>query len=380
MTPAPFVRLSELDPARAEASPAVRLDALRRAGRVLRARLARTGPALAVRSIPMVTFPYPTRFALGGFARSPAPSVMLRNTMQVVQVAGDDGTLTILVNPTDPVRSRATPFFARQIARYGDRLTKTLFSTIHHTPATALAELGVAPGDVDYVAFDHLHAQDLRGLFGTNEAEPGNPEPTPALLPRAKLLVQRAELIALERLHPLQRPWYVEAAIRGVSADRFVVFDGDYQVGPGLAIVRTPGHTLGNQTIVLTTDRGLWTISENGVSVDAYAPHASEIPGLRRAAREHDLEVILNANSREHTLEQHTSMILEKTLADPSQERPEFPQHLASSEMIASLLAPGLSPTHRHGGIEHGRLRAGPERDAPPLPRRPPDRVSAQLP
>jgi hypothetical protein len=37
-------------------------------------------------------------------------------------------------------------------------------------------------------------------------------------------------------------------------------------------------------------------------------------------------------------------MALEKTLADPSAERPEFQQCFPSSEMVKSRLAPGLRP------------------------------------
>jgi glyoxylase-like metal-dependent hydrolase (beta-lactamase superfamily II) len=350
-------RLTELDAARAEGNPGVRLDAIRRAGRLLRERLAGDGTALGVRTYPIATFPYPTRYALSSLARSPAPYVMMRNALQIVQVEGDGGRrITILVNPSEPERSREAPFFSRQIERYGELVATRLLSKVHGTLPGALADAGIRPEDVDYVTFDHLHVQDVRGLFGTTEPEPGKPAPTPAFLPNARLLVQRAELRTLACLHPLQTPWYVKDAIRGVPRDRFVELDGDYAIGGGFALVRTPGHTWGNHSVVVVTDRGAWTISENGVCVDAYAPHASDLPGLRRAAREQDLEVVLNANTREGSLDQYTSMVLEKTLADPSAERPEFPQHFASSEMVRSVLAPGLAPTFSHGVIEHGRI------------------------
>src|SRR5204863_2958385 len=99
--------------------------------------------------------------------------------------------------------------------------------------------------------------------------------------------------------------------------------DGDYTIGRGFAIVRTPGHTIGNHTLVVVTDRGAWTISENGIAVDAYAPGISRIGGVARHARDQGVEVILNANTREHSLDQYTSMVLEKTLADPVADRPE---------------------------------------------------------
>jgi hypothetical protein len=151
--------------------------------------------------------------------------------------------------------------------------------------------------------------------------------------------------------------WYVRDGVRAVPADKIVVLEGDYLVGGGFAMVRTPGHTEGNHSLVIHTDTGLWTVSENGIAAECYAPMASEIPGVRRTAREQETEFILNSNSRENTLDQYVSMALEKTLADPSQERPEFPQCFPSSELVKSVLAPGIRPTFSHGEIRHGEVR-----------------------
>jgi hypothetical protein len=178
------------------------------------------------------------------------------------------------------------------------------------------------------------------------------------MFPNALLLVQAAELRTLEGLHPLQARWYVRDGIRGVARSRIAVLDGDYQVGGGFALVRTPGHTEGNHSLVVHTDTGLWTISENGVAVECYAPLSSELGGVRRHARETETEFILNSNTRENSLDQYVSMALEKTLADPSAQRPEFPQCFPSSEMVKSRLAPGLTPTFSHGEITYGDVRS----------------------
>ena len=362
-TPLPpsLTRLGEMDAAWAEPSPGERLRAVRRAGQRLRERLLEAGPVVSVRTFPLITFPYPSAYGLSGAALSPAPYVMMRNAMQLVQVEGlgqaDGRLLTILVNPTDPDRSVEAPYFARQIERYGRFVSRRLLSKRHGDVTAALAEAGIAPEDIDFITFDHLHVQDVRGLLGTSEPEPGNASPTPALLPNARLLVQRSELRTLESPHPLQARWYVRDGIRAVAPDKIVVLDGDYQVGRGLALVRTPGHTEGNHSPVLHTDRGLWTVSENGVAPECYAPLSSEIPGLRRHVREVETEFVLNGNTRERTLDQYTSMALEKTLADPSSERPEFPQCFPSSEMVKSYLAPGLAPTFSHGLITYGEIR-----------------------
>jgi len=353
-----FARLTELDSVWAEGSPGARLDAVRRAARRAHDRIAGNGPVASVRTVDLATFPYPTRYGLGGAARSLAPFVMMRNRAHLIQANGGRGSrINILVNPTDPDRSLAAPFFARQIQKYGDFVARRIMSTTHGTISQALADWGVAPSEIDYITFDHLHVQDLRGLLGTTTPEPGRSAPTPPLLPNARLLVQRAELATFEQMHPLQRYWYVADGIAGIAADKIIALDGDYAVG-GFALIRTPGHTRGNHSLVIVTDRGLWTVSENGIAVDAYAPESSRIPGLRDHARDAGVEVILNSNTREHTLDQYTSMVLEKHLADPCPERPEFPQHFASSEMVRHPLAPGLAPTYSHGAITFGDVRS----------------------
>ncbi len=354
--PAALTRLTELDAAWRETNPGARLAAIRAGGRAVHDRLAAAGPAVSVRTADLVTFPYPTRFGLDGAARTLVPFVMMRNRVQLVQVKVGGTLVNILVNPSDPERSLKAPFFAQQLARYGDFVARRLMSTQHETVPGALARWGVDPADIHYITFDHLHVQDLRGLLGTLVPEPGASAPTPALLPNARLLAQRSELATLEQPHPLQRHWYVDGGLLGVDPAKVIALDGDYALGAGFALVRTPGHTAGNHSPVLVTERGLWTISENGVAVDAYAPEASAIAGLRGHARRHGVEVILNANTREHSLDQYTSMVLEKTIADPCPDRPEFPQHFSSSELVRHVLAPGLAPTYTHGAITSGQV------------------------
>ena len=349
--PADLVRLPELDAAWAVRGAGARLDAVRRGGRKLRDKILAGGAAKCVRTIDLATFPYPTRYGLAGVARSPAPYLFMRNRMQLVQTSAGSRVVTILVNPTDPVRSAAAPYFARLEEKYGS-LARRMLSKFHTTIEGALAGWGVAPEAIDYVTFDHLHVQDVRGLLAHG---PGGH----AALSNAKLLVQRGELETLQGLHPLQVEWYIPQCLEGVPADRIVALDGDYAIGGGFALVRTPGHTAGNHSLVVVTDRGAWTISENGICVDAYAPGVSRIRGIARTARDAGTEVVLNSNTREGTLDQYTSMVLEKLLADAVPERPEFPQHFSSSELVGHLLAPGLSPTYSHGAITYGEVVTG---------------------
>src|SRR5512146_2737526 len=177
--PADLVRLTELDAAWATRGSGARLDAVRRAGRKLRDRILAGGTARCVRTQDLATFPYPTKYGLQGVAASPAPYVFMRNRMQLVQVAVSDRVVTILVNPTDPVRSAAAPYFARLEERYGS-VARKLLGAVHATVEQALASWGVSPDAVDYITFDHLHVQDVRGLLAPG---PGGR----AYLPNARL-------------------------------------------------------------------------------------------------------------------------------------------------------------------------------------------------
>jgi glyoxylase-like metal-dependent hydrolase (beta-lactamase superfamily II) len=280
------------------------------------------------------------RYGFGGAARVVAPYLMMTNRMQIVSFVEDGAPRRMLVNPSDHERNEATPFFARLAARAPGFLNRVI-ARRHATVPEVLAEAGLRGDQIDYVTYDHLHTQDLRRLMLE-------------WCPRARLLAMEAELAIFERLHPLQRDWYIADALAGIPAARLVALDSDTLVGDGVALVRTPGHTLGNHSIVLHTDRGLWTISENGVAVDNWAPERSEVAGLQSTASSTGAEVILNSNTREESLEQYTSMVLEKTLADEAPDGGGWRQHFSSSELTPSWLAPGLRATYVHRAITHG--------------------------
>jgi glyoxylase-like metal-dependent hydrolase (beta-lactamase superfamily II) len=335
-----FQKLTELDEAWRIGPAGARLEAVRRAARKLKERLHK-GPKLqSVRTYDLVTLPYPARYGLSDAVRTVLPFLMMTNRTHLVTARTSDGVKRVLINPSDHERNSETPFFKRLAERSrGVPLVERLMVKRHADVPERLRQAGVRGTDIDYLTFDHLHTQDCRRLMLE-------------WCPNAKLLVQKEELAIFERLHPLQNDWYLADALQGIPPERVVVLDGDVLVGEGLALVRTPGHTLGNHSIVLHTDDGLWTISENGVAVESYLPERSELKGLAGHARSRGVEVILNANTREHSLDQYTSMVLEKELADRT--RDGWPQHFPSSELTAWPLTPGLTPTFTHGAITHG--------------------------
>jgi hypothetical protein len=332
-----FRSLPFLAEARAERVPGLRLQQLRRATQEAREAFVAGGPVAAVATCDLITFPYPAQFAFSGAALSPAPYVLMKNRMQVVQFLEDGERRTLLFNPSDYERGQAAPFFRSLRERYGNFVSDKLMSTRHGTVQGHLEALGLKPEDVDYIAFDHLHVQDVRGWLGGEGAA--------AYFPRAKLLVQRAEWEGAKNLHPMQAVWYVPNGTAGVAEDRVVLLDGDLWLGPGAAILSTPGHTLGNMSLAVATDREVFVVSENGVATESYTPLQSSIPGLRNFAEHMGLEVVLNGNTREHSLDQYSSMVVEKLFAGPSQVDGAYVNFHPSSLLTSSILAPGLSPT-----------------------------------
>jgi hypothetical protein len=342
-------RLTDLDDAWRTPRQGPRLRAVRVAAERLRDRFASGPRALAVRTLPLTTLAYPTKYAFNAAALSPAPLVSLSHRCVLVQFMQNGATKHLLFNPTDIQAARATPYFARLIEQFGERMSNLMAQTSEPLEAQ-LAQLGLAPADIDYVAFDHFHTQDLRGLLGT---EDGQRAPR---FPNATLLAPRTEWDDWDDLHPYQRAWFVRDGKQGVKRGKVALTDGDLSLGDGLALLRTPGHTSGNQTLFINTEQGVWGISENGTCADSWSPLDSKIAGLATMCRKGDLDLVVNANTPEGGADQYTSMILERTLVDRVRRAPAFVQMFPSSEITPTLLAPGLAPTLLHRAITSGQV------------------------
>jgi len=339
----------DLDAAWAVGATGPRLRAVRVAAERLRDRFAAGPRAVAVRTLPLVMSPYPAKYAFFGAAISPAPYIVFTHRCLVVQFLQAGELKTLLFNPTDVAGARSTPYFARLAARVPRRVQAAI-AREHEPLPDQLARLGIRPEDVDYVAYDHLHVQDLRPILGTDD---GRVAPR---FPRATLLVPAIEWHDWDDLHPLQRAWFVRDGKLGVKKERVSLTAGDLVLGDGVMLLRTPGHTSGNQTLFVNTDSGVWGASENGTCADNWSPMDSRIPGLRALCRRQDIDVLLNANTPERGADQYTSMILERTMVDRVKRAPAFVQMFPSSEVTPSALSPGLKPTILHRSVTHGDI------------------------
>ncbi len=345
-------RITDLDEAWAQARHGGQLRAVRQRAERLRERFASGPRCVSVRTMPLSMLAYPTRYAFWAAALAPAPFVIMTHRCVLVQFLRNGELKNLLFNPTDIEAAKATPFFARFIESFGSRLSDMMAGKFDSLEVQ-LARLGIMPEDIDYVAFDHFHTQDLRGLLGTEDGAR-----TPRF-PNAQLLAPKSEWDDWDDLHPFQKAWFVRDGKIGVLRDKVVLTSGDHMLGDGVMLLRTPGHTSGNQTLFLNTESGVWGISENGTCADNWSPLESRIKGLAFLCKKQDLDVVLNANTPEYGALQYTSMILERTIVDRVRRAPAFVQMFPSSEVTPSLISPGLTPSLLHRAITHGEVARG---------------------
>jgi hypothetical protein len=325
-----------------------RLEQIRAAAERYKERFKQQGTVTGVRSVDIATAPYITKYAFHGAVKTPNPYMSMTNRMVVVQYEDFEGQPRTLVwEPTEPEGSAEAPFYAQLVQRSEQnpvyKALDRLFHKEYAKPQQALSQAGVRPEAVDFISFDHLHVQDPRLILPH--------------FPNAKLLVQRREVATLEAIHPMQWFWYVEGALDGIDDDRLVLLDGDVELGRGVSIVWTPGHTDGNHSLVINTPDGVWVSSENGVAPDNWQPELSKIPGVRDYAISQHREICPNANTLEDSIDQYDSMVKEKTLADASPRAPQWKQILPSSELVSWKRQWPVVPTHHHGPLRYGTIR-----------------------
>ena len=344
-------RLSHFDGSRKAPKPLHRVEDVRAAGEAFRQQMLAGQPVPYYRSMELVRVPYPSKFGyLNSFGTLP-PLMHLCNRLFVVQFHSSEGLKTLLVSPSDWEHQRETPFFKRLDESMGafSKLGEALVFRKLGTVLSRLAEIGLKPEDIDYLTYDHLHTQNVtRWLGGNGHA---------AIFPNAKLLVMREEWETTSSLIPWHNQWYCPNGIAGVPEDRVILLDHDVMLGEGVALVRTKGHTEGNHSIVVHTPEGLKVTSENGVSLDAYAPLHSKIPGVAEFARVTGAEVILNGNTQEYAVDQYISMVQEKAIAGPHPRDERLPNLAPSSESAGFWLFPRTAPTFTVGDLHFGELQ-----------------------
>lgn len=331
--------------------PMERVDNVREAAKAFRKTMLSNPKVRFYKSIELIRIPYPSKYGYLNAFTFPTPFMHICNKMFVIQFNSDEGIKTLLVGPSDWENQAATPFFAQLNEGMG-ALANSIEKVIIKETSTvlnALKQLGLHPEDIDYITYDHLHTQNVtRWLGGSGQA---------AIFPNAKLLVMREEWESTLSLLPWQNQWYCPNGTQNISESRVELLDDSVFLGDGsVALMRTKGHTEGNHSIVAHTDQGLLVTSENGISMDSYAPLHSKIAGLADYAKRTQSEIIINGNTLEYANDQYLSMIQEKTVAGPWPKDERFFNMALSSESDGFWLFPNTKPTVRMGELEFGQL------------------------
>ena len=350
--------IHDFDDVRQSPLPQERLKAARKQASAFRERFMDEPPVQFYQSADMVRVPYPTWYAYSGVYTQSTykfPYIHILNRIFIIQYHDFLGELkTLLFSPSDIEADRETPFFKRLTDKMPNwSPLESVVAPIIRDVTGALAEVGLSPEDVDYISYDHLHTQDVRRWLGTTNV---GGKDKPAYFPNAKLLIHEQEWLSTTSLLPVQADWYCPNGIEGVDADKVIKFTGSIQLGEGIALVHTPGHTEGNHSLVARVPDGIRVTSENGVGADAYAPMNSKVNAIRRYAKDTGVEVILNGNTLEGSNEQYISMVIEKTIAGPSK-NPDFPNCASSSEATPYWLIPGHKVSHLIGEAKFGSLQ-----------------------
>jgi hypothetical protein len=339
--------------------------AIREAAAEFRARFAVPENRIrGVRTVDIASAAYPVKFAFGGAAHTVNPYINIINRLVAVQYEDFEGEArTLVYEPTVTEGPAEAPFYAQMLSKYGEFLSYRVFADFYNDVPEAMAKAGVRPEEVDFISFDHLHVQDVRFVLGTTDPPPGHSGPMPALFPNAKLLTQRKEWDTFSSLHPMQWAWYVEDGVKGIPEDNVVLLEGDVELGKGVALVWTPGHTDGNHSLCINTEEGVWVSSENGVCADNWHPHLSKIPGVRKFAEFFNREVVLNSNTLEDSIDQYDSMLKEKALADSNARDQRYKNVFPSSEMPNWRRQWPVVPTFTYGGMNYGTVSSRPEQN-----------------
>ena len=154
-----------------------------------------------------------------------------------------------------------------------DELVAT-YQPTRYDLALLLSEQGVTARDVDVIVNCHLHFDHCGGNH---------------LFPHARIVVQRTELEDARTTSGYTvREWF------DLEGAQFEIVDGKHPIWPEARVVPTPGHTMGHQSLVLTTPDGAVILAGQAAESSAgfeegtggWEPEQQEIGGAT-AARPH---------------------------------------------------------------------------------------------
>ncbi|MGE0224045.1 MAG: N-acyl homoserine lactonase family protein [Acetobacteraceae bacterium] len=177
------------------------------------------------------------------------------------------------------------------------------------TPAQALIDAGIDPGEVKDVILTHMHWDHAGGM---------------EYFPKATFHIQAEEMAyctgpCMCEAH-LRRPFDVDdvqSAIRALYSDRLKVYGGDATIAPGVSLHLIGGHSGGIQSVRVPTARGWVVLAGDAAHFWRNIRQRNPFPVVVDVARMLRGFDILNglADSPDHLIPGHDPLIL-KTFPD----------------------------------------------------------------
>lgn len=125
----------------------------------------------------------------------------------------------------------------------------------------SLQRLGISVSDVKTIIVTHLHSDHCLNA---------------KKFPRAKIVVQEEELKFARNPHPLFSTIYNNEWYEGLT---FETVQGDTEIIPGVEVIFSPGHTVGSQSVSISTEQGKVVIVGSCVVDDNFSDEGDTIAG-----------------------------------------------------------------------------------------------------
>ena len=108
---------------------------------------------------------------------------------------------------------------------------------------SGLSKLGLDFSDIELIILTHLHHDHVAQV---------------SRFPRAKVLIQRDELQFAQSPHPATTQWFLKKFFDELN---FELISGDVEISKEISVLRTPGHSLGGQSVAIKTEQGIVVIA-----------------------------------------------------------------------------------------------------------------------
>jgi glyoxylase-like metal-dependent hydrolase (beta-lactamase superfamily II) len=131
-----------------------------------------------------------------------------------------------------------------------------------------LKDLSLAPSDIDLVVNTHLHFDHAGG--NTERDGAGKAVPT---FSKARYLIQKEEWEDANHAHERNQASYMAENFAPLEeTGRLQLVSGDYEIEPGLKILKSGGHTRGHQCVMIESE------GEKAIFLGDLVPTGSHVP------------------------------------------------------------------------------------------------------